>query len=114
VEAIIDRLKDAIVDSGAIELLVLKRSMEVVWFNETLAGNVGSLADHVGKRCFETFANDSEPHEGCTARKAFDSGSAHVAIEKMGDDRYLVVAIPLDEDHVGEVIAKLPQEVPDD
>jgi len=103
----VEKLTNAIVESDAISLLVLTKDMEIVWMNGHMEETVGAkLADVAGRKCHEAFAGDPTPHPGCTARKAMQLGRPVRAIETPGDAPYIVVALPLDENHVGEVIVK--------
>lgn len=104
----VEKLKDAIVASDAIDLMVLTRDMEIVWLSPHMEEVVGAkLADVAGRKCHEAFAGDPAPHPGCTARKAMELGRPVRQIESAGGVPHLVVALPLDEKHVGEVVVKI-------
>jgi nitroreductase len=104
----VEKLKDAIVDSDAIDLLILTKDMEIVWLNKHMESVVeAKLAEVAGRKCHEVFAGDPAPHPGCTAREAMRLGRPVRALETPGGDSHVVVALPLDEKHVGEVIVKV-------
>lgn len=104
---IIERLKSAVVESDAIGLMILTRDMEIVWLNERMEALTGKLETLAGRKCYEAFAGDSAPHPGCTARRAIETGGAVRRIENIGDAPYLIVAFPLGESHVGEMVVKI-------
>ena len=110
VQKLKEKFKDAIVDSDAIELLILNSDLEIVWLNGVLEEEFGALDTLRGKTCYEELAGDAEPHEGCAVRKALATGEVQRSLSEDDGGRHVVVAIPLGDDHVGELIVKLPLE----
>jgi len=104
---LIEKLKSAIVESDAVDLMIITRDMEIAWLNERMEKQFGKLESLVGRKCYEALAGDSTPHAGCTARKAFETGVAVRRLDDIGDTTYLVLSLPLDATHVGEIIVKI-------
>ncbi len=109
-EELIRKLKDEIVDSDAAGVMILTRDLEVVWYNGVLEDECGDLEKMRGKTCYEGLAGDSAPHENCTVRRALESGKVERGLSKSDGKRYVVVAIPIGKDHVGEIVVSLPEE----
>jgi hypothetical protein len=109
-EELIRKLKDKIVDSDAAGVMILTRALEIVWYNSVLEEECGDLGTMRGKTCYEGLAGDSAPHENCTVRRALASGNVERGLSKSDGKRYVVLAVPLGEDHVGEIVIRLPEE----
>ncbi len=107
---VIQQFKDAIAASDAIELMILDKDLRIVWMNEAIEKECGSLDEFRGKTCYEGLAGDPAPHEDCTVRRALASGKTERSFSCAEGKRYVVVAIPLGDTHVGELIVKIPEE----
>ncbi|MBM3307980.1 MAG: nitroreductase family protein [Candidatus Eisenbacteria bacterium] len=104
----LEKLAQAVADSDAVDIMVLTRDMEVVWLSPHMEKVVGmTLAEVGGRTCHEAFAGDAAPHPGCTARKALELGRPVRQIESLNGVPHLVVALPLGERHVGELVVRL-------
>ena len=105
---LVEKLRDAVLNCGAVDAMILTKDMEIVWLSQHMEEIVGKkLADVAGRTCYEALAGDSAPHPGCTARRALELGKPVRQIEGADGSGYLVVAIPLGEGHVGEILVKI-------
>ena len=104
-----DKLSHTLIDSGACLITILNRKQEIVWFNESMTREFGTLSDFQGRKCYEAFAGDAQPHSGCAVQTAFRTGHFERAVERLGGKPHLVLAIPIDDDHIAEVIIEIPE-----
>ncbi len=104
-----DKLSHTLIDSGACLITILNRKQEIVWFNESMTREFGTLSDFQGRKCYEAFAGDTQPHSGCAVQTAFRTGHFERAVERLGGKPHLVLAIPIDDDHIAEVIIEIPE-----
>ncbi len=103
------KLSRAMLDCEVCFVTVLNRQQEIVWFNETMAKEFGNLSDFQGRKCYEAFAGSENPHPGCAVQTAFRTGHLERAVERIGGKQHLVLAMPIDDDHVAEVIIEIPE-----
>ncbi len=103
------QLSRALVDCEACFITVLNREQEIVWFNETMQKEFGNLSEYAGRKCHEAFAGSPEPHPGCAVQTAFKTGHLERAVERLGGKPHLVLAIPLDDEHVAEIVIEIPE-----
>ncbi len=103
------KLSNALIDCEACLITVLNRKQEIVWFNESMEKEFGELSGFQGRKCYEAFAGDTQPHSGCAVHTALRTGHLERAVERLGGKPHLVLAIPIDEDHIAEVIIEIPE-----
>ena len=102
-------LSRTLVDCEALLVTVVNRKLEIVWFNESMAKEFGALSDFQGRKCYEAFAGDKQPHSGCAVQTALRTGHLERAVERLGGKPHLVLAVPIDDDHIAEVIIEIPE-----
>jgi hypothetical protein len=102
------KITRALVDCDSLFITVLNREQEIVWFNEPMAREFGNLSEFRGRKCYEAFAGSAKPHPGCAVQTAFRTGHSERAVELLGGKPHLVLAIPMGDDHVVEVIIEVP------
>lgn len=107
---VVERFKDVVMKSDVVEVLVLTKNMEIVWYNEALGAEFDASRDYLGRKCHEVFGGSAEPHDGCLVRGVLETGKAAKRVVTMGEGRYLEIVIPIDDGHVGELIVPLDAE----
>lgn len=105
---IIARFKETLFDTDAVEAVILTNGLKIVWMSPALEKELGPMKDFVGKTCYEAFAGDQEPHVDCTVRKTIESRAIERSVNKKRT--HATVAMPVGDDHVAELIVKLPEE----
>jgi len=103
------KLSRTLMDCEALHITVINRKQEIVWFNESMTKEFGALSDFQGRKCYEAFAGDAQPHPGCAVQTALRTGHLERAVERLGGKPHLVLAIPIDGDHIAEVIIEIPE-----
>ncbi len=105
---IVAKFKETLFDTDAVEAVILTNDLRIVWMSPALEKEFGPLKDFVGKTCYEAFTGEPEPHVDCTVRKTLASR----AIERSVNSKrtHLSIGMPLGDDHVAELIVKLPEE----
>ena len=102
VEGLVERLKESLLNSSHVEMIILNRQMEIVWYNGAMAW-AGELAQNVGRKCYQALAGDDQPHQACLVRKTLEMGKPQKGFQEWEGTRYLVLTFPLSQAHVGEV-----------
>ncbi|MCD4690643.1 PAS domain-containing protein [bacterium] len=108
-EKLLEELGSTLIECGACLITVLNRSQEIVWFNGAMAKEFGDLSDLKGRKCYEAFAGSKAPHAGCAVQTALRTGQVERAVERLGGKPHLILAIPIDDDRVAEVIIEIPE-----
>jgi hypothetical protein len=105
---IVAKFKETVFDSGAIDAIVMTNDLTIVWMSPTLEKEFGPLKDFIGRKCHEVFTGEPEPHVDCIVRRTLASRAVERSVN--AKRTYATVAVPLGEDHVAEVIVRLPEE----
>lgn len=109
---LVEKLKQAIVDSELVELMILTNDLEVEWFDEQMAHVLEKSLDEVkGKTCYEGLAGDPEPHDNCTVRDAIAASQECGRYSESEKNHSIVVALPLGDTHVAELVIRIPKDV---
>jgi hypothetical protein len=105
---IVATFKETLFNSDALEAVILTNDLRIVWMSPGLEREFGPMKDFVGKTCYEAFTGEPEPHVDCTVRKTVKSRAVERSVNSKRT--YLSIGVPLGDDHVAEVIVKLPEE----
>jgi hypothetical protein len=105
---VVKMFKESLFDMDAVEAVILTNDLRIVWMSPGLEREFGPLKDFVGKTCYEAFTGEPEPHVNCTVRKTIETRAVERSVNS--SRTYLSVGIPLGEDHVAELIVKMPEE----
>jgi len=106
---VLEQLIDALAGSEECYISVLDRGRRIVWFNEKMAAEHGPLSDLQGRKCYEAFAGDTQPHAGCAVETALRTGHLERAVERLGGKPHLILAVPIEDGHIAEIIIEIPE-----
>ena len=106
----IEMLKDALVSTQDIELIVLTKDHEILWYNEAMAREFGvPLEEARGRKCYEVMSGLDEPHEGCWVGEAFRTGVPPTRVHVFGGRKYLMKRFILTDEVAAEMVVPLPE-----
>jgi PAS domain-containing protein len=107
----IEKLKDALLSTQDIELIVLTKDHDILWYNEAMAREFGvPLEKAKGRKCYEVMSGLSEPHEGCWVEEAFRTGEPPTRVSEFSGKKYLMKRFLLTDDVAAEMVVPLPEE----
>jgi hypothetical protein len=107
----LEKLKDILISSEDIELIILTKDHEILWYNEAMAREFGTpLQEARGRKCYEVMSGLSEPHEGCWVENAFRTGNAPTCVAEFDGKKYLMKRFLLTGDVAAEMVVPLPEE----
>jgi PAS domain-containing protein len=105
----LERLKDALISQPDVELIILTRDHDILWFNEAMAREFGvPLQEARGRKCYEVMSGIDEPHEGCWVPSAFETGTVEARVQTFDGKTYLFKRFLLTDEVGAEMVVELP------
>ena len=105
----VDVLKQAILDSPDLAIMILDRTFTVLWHNARFGEEFKECGELVGQKCYNITKN-GKPHKGCPLAKTLQDGKYHRGMLDMGEQYFHFMTIPLGDGCVAKVHTYLPKE----
>ena len=106
---LVARLKDSLLDSPHLAVMILARNMDIVWHNRRFGEEFAGQEPIVGKKCFRVTGSD-KPHQGCPLRASSERGKHTKGCFDFGDRNFFFVTIPLGDGYAAKVHTYLPKQ----
>lgn len=109
IEAMLGKLGRALVDSPYLSVMIVNKKYQIVWHNQRYADELNSGQDLTGTACFQSVGS-KEVHAECPLQKSIKSGECSKGFLDFGEQNFLYLTIPLDEEHAAKVHIFLPKQ----
>jgi len=109
VDLLVSKLKDAILDSPHLAVMILDRKLDIVWHNQRFGQEFRDSMPIVGRKCFQVTGSD-KPHQNCPLRASFDRGKFTQGFFDFGDRNFVFVTIPLGDGYAAKIHTYLPKD----
>jgi hypothetical protein len=101
-------LKQAILDSPDLAVMILDRTFTIVWHNRQFGEEFKEFAAIDGMKCYDVTKN-GKPHKGCPLAKTLQDGKYHRGLVDFGEQYFHFMTIPLGGGYVAKVHTYLPK-----
>lgn len=108
-EAMLSKLGRALVDSPYLSVMIVNKKYQIVWHNQRFADELNDGQALIGTPCFQSVGS-KEIHAGCPLHKSIMSGDSSKGFLDFGEQNFLYLTIPLDEEHAAKVHIFLPKQ----
>lgn len=108
IEAMLGKLGTELVNSPYLSVMIVNRKYQIVWHNQRFADEFHQGQSVVGQPCFLTVGSD-KVHEDCPLQQSIVTQESHKEYLDFGEQNFLYMTIPLDEEHAAKVHIFLPK-----
>jgi hypothetical protein len=109
INTLLGRLKQAVLDSPDLAVMILDRTFTIVWHNKQFGEEFKEFPKIDGMKCFDVTKN-GKPHQGCPLAKTLQDGKYHRGLVDFGEQYFHFMTIPLGDGFVAKVHTYLPKQ----
>lgn len=109
IETMLGKLGMALVNSPYLSVMIVNKKYQIVWHNQRFADELNGGQSLLGKPCFQSVGS-KEVHAGCPLHKSILTGESSKGFLDFGEQNFLYMTIPLDEEHAAKVHIFLPKQ----
>ena len=109
VVAMLDKLGSALVNSPHLSVMVVNKKYQIVWHNQRYADELSGGQELVGTPCFQSVGS-KEVHAQCPLQQSIRTGESSKGFLDFGEQNFLYMTIPLDDEHAAKVHIFLPKQ----
>jgi hypothetical protein len=108
ISALVSHLGKSILDSPHLAVMILDKSMTIVWHNRSFKKEFKQAGTIVGKKCFEVTAA-GKPHTGCPLKRSKVTKKQIKGCLDFGHKLFFFISIPLGDGYAAKVHTYLPK-----
>lgn len=105
----LDKLGKGLVDSPFLSVMIVNRKYQIVWHNQRFADEFNGGEEITTGTCFQAIGSE-KVHEDCPLQKSLRNQSQVRGYLDFGENNFLFLTIPVDEEHAAKVHIFLPKE----
>ena len=108
IATLVETLKQQVLDSPDLAIMILDRQMNVVWHNRRFAEEFGDMAPLAGKKCYD-ITKAGKPHQGCPLQISLN-GKYSKGLFDFGEKNFFFMTLPLGDGYAAKIHTYLPKQ----
>jgi len=109
INSMLGKLGQELVNSTFLSVMIVNKKHQVVWHNQRFAEEFAHGRELRGMPCFETIGS-TKVHNPCPLHQSIVSGESSKGFLDFGDQFFLYLTIPLNDEHAAKVHIFLPKQ----
>lgn len=105
----LEKLGSELVNSPYFSVMVVNKKYQIVWHNQRYAEELNNGKSLVGTPCFQSVGS-KVVHAECPLHISIITGDSSKGFLDFGEQNFLYITIPLDEEHAAKVHIFLPKQ----
>jgi hypothetical protein len=108
INELVNTLKQAVLDSPDLAIMILDAKMNVVWHNRRFGEEFAESAPLDGKKCYD-ITKTGKPHQGCPLRIS-QEGRYSKGMFDFGEKNFFFMTLPLGDGYAAKIHTYLPKQ----
>ena len=108
IEIMLGKLGSALVNSPYLSVMIVNKKYQIIWHNQRYADELNGGQALTGTPCFQSVGS-AAVHANCPLQKSIKTGETSKGFLDFGEQNFLYLTIPLDEEHAAKVHIFLPK-----
>ena len=109
IDEMLSKLGSELVNSPFLSVMVVNKKYQIVWHNQRFAEEFAQEQQILGQTCFQAIGSP-QVHEDCPLQDSIKTQTSHKEFLDFGQQYFLYMTIPLDEEHAAKVHIFLPKD----
>lgn len=106
---LLNKLGQELINSPYLSVMILNRRYQLVWHNQRFADEFNHGQPIVDSTCWQAVGS-AQVHANCPLHRTIANGRGEMEYLDVGDQNFLYLTIPLDEEHAAKVHIFLPKQ----